>query len=407
MSNSFAVTDKCVAEALMVLENNCVMGNMVNRQYSDEFKTSDDSPLGLTVRVKKPPRFTVRSGAVASAQDVTESTVNVGPIAQYGVDLTVTSLETLSSDLAWKNFSEKKLKPALATLANKIDYDLCTLYNLVPNWVGTAGTTPSTSAVILDAGVKLSEMGAPFDERYTVVNAKANGALVDGLKGLFHANANISRQFTKGMMGANTLGFDEIALDQNINTHIGGLQAGTALINGATQTGTSLITDGWTASTTITKGTVFTCPGVYAVNPQNRASTGSLQQFVVTAAVTADGSGNATLSIYPAITTSGAFQTVTASPTNNDAITLLTRSSTTIAGGDPQNLAFHKNAFALAMVDLPLPGGVHYAARKTYKDYAIRVISFYDGVNDKMYLRFDVAYAVACLYGELACRISG
>lgn len=407
MANTFAITDKCVAEALRVLENNCVMGNLVNRQYSDEFGKSEGSPVGLTVRAKKPPRFTVRSGATASIQDITVSTVNVGPIAQYGIDMAVTSLETLSNDIAWNDFSEKTLRPAIAAIANKIDFDGCALYNTVPNWVGTAGTTPATASVLLDANVKLTEMGAPLDMRYAAVNAKANGALVDGLKGLFHAQTQIQGQFTKGMMGTNTLGYEEIAVDQNVNNHIGGAQAGTPLVNGASQTGTSLITDGWTAATTIKKGTVFTLASVNAVNPQNRTSTGSLQQFVVTADATADGSGNATLSIYPAITASGAFQTVTGSPADNAAITLVTRSSAAAAGGDPQNIAFHKDAFTLAMVDLPLPGGVHYASRKNYKNYAIRAISFYDGTNDKMILRFDVAYVWAALYPELACRISG
>lgn len=407
MSNSFAVTDKCVAEALMVLENDCVMSNLVNRQYSDEFRKYDGSPVGLTVRAKKPPRFTIRSGATASAQDVTETTVNIGPIAQYGVDLAVTSLETLSNTLAWEDFSTNKLHPAIATIANKIDLDGLTLYNTVPNWVGTAGTTPATAAVLLDANAKLTEMAAPMRYRSLVVNPKANAALVDALKGLFHASGRISKQYTAGMMGNETLGYDNIATDANVNTHIGGLQAGTVLVNGADQTGTSLIVDAFTASTTVKKGTVFTMASVYAVNPQSRVSTGSLQQFVVTADATADGSGNATLSIYPAITATGAFQTVTAVPADNVALTLVTRSSTTIAGGDPQNLAFHRNAFTLAMVDLPLPGGVHYASRKNYKNFSIRAVSFYDGTNDKMILRFDVAYVWAALYPELACRISG
>jgi hypothetical protein len=46
---------------------------------------------------------------------------------------------------------------------------------------------------------------------------------------------------------------------------------------------------------------VFTIAGVYAVNPQTRQSTGSLQQFVVTADLTASSTG--TLSISPAIYT--------------------------------------------------------------------------------------------------------
>lgn len=405
-TNTLLVTDRVLNEALMVLENTCVFGNMVDRQYSNEFNQSDEK-IGLTLRVKKPPRFTYRSGATAVAQDYTETSVTIGPIAQGGVDMEITSLETLSNDVAWRDFSVRKLKPAIATIANQIDYSGLSLYSSVPNWVGTAGTTPSTAAVLLAAQQKISEMGAPMEDRYCVVNPAANAGLVDGLKGLFHTAGKISDQFTRGMMGTNTLGFEEIAMDQNVNNHIGGLQAGTPAMHTGTLTGSSVTTDGWTGSTTIKAGTVFTIAGVYAVNPQNRASTGSLQQFTVLSDVTASTAGAATLSIYPAITATGAFKTVTAAPADGDLITLVTRSSTAAANGDPQNLAFHRNAFTLAFADLPLPGGVHYAARKVYKNYALRVISAYDVTNDKMICRFDVAFAWKALYGELACRISG
>lgn len=405
-TNTLLVTDRVLNEALMVLENSCVFGNMVDRQYSDEFNQSSEK-IGLTLRVKKPPRFTYRTGATASAQNYTEESVTIGPIAQGGVDMEITSLETLSNDVAWKDFSVRKLKPAIATIANQIDYSGLTLYRDVPNWVGTAGTVPSTAAVLLDAQTKLTEMAAPMDERFCVVNAKANGALVDGLKGLFHASGAVSAQFTKGMMGTNTLGYEEIAVDQNVNNHIGGAQAGTPAAHTGTLTGATLTTDGWTASTTIKAGTVFTYPTGYAVNPQNRTSTGSLQQFTVLADVTASTAGAASLSIYPPITASGAFQTVTAAPADGDLLTLVTRSSTASSNGDPQNLAFHRNAFTLAFADLPLPGGVHYAARKMYKNYALRIISAYDVTNDKMICRFDVAFAWKSLYPELACRISG
>jgi hypothetical protein len=58
-------------------------------------------------------------------------------------------------------------------------------------------------------------------------------------------------------------------------------------------------------------------------------------------------------------------------------------------------------------VDLPIPGGVHFAGRKVHNGISMRVISQYQAGDDVNLMRFDVAYAVACLRGELACRISG
>lgn len=406
-TNTFAVTDKVLNEALMVLENQLAFSGMVNRQYSDEYNRSNEK-IGTTVKVKKPPRYTWRSGATATPQDTTETTVTIGPIAQGGVDLEVTSLETLSNDLAWKNFTVNKLRPAIATIANKIDYDGCGLYVNVPNLVGTAGTTPATSLVLLQAQQKLDEMAAPRDgRRYLCVDPAANGALIDGMKGLFHAGSQVSDQFRNGLMANNVLGFREIGVDQNIRKHIGGAQAGTPAAHTGSLAGPSLTTDGWTGATTVTAGTVFTYATGFAVNPQNRVSTGSLQQFTIVSAPTVDGGGAATLSIYPAIAASGAFQTVTTAPVDSNVLTLRTRNASTAPGGDPQNLAFHQDAFTLAMVDLPIPGGVHYASRKVYKDLAMRVIAGYDIINDKMIMRFDVAYAWAALYPELACRVTG
>src|SRR6185295_19470105 len=105
---------------------------------------------------------------------------------------------------------------------------------------------------------------------------------------------------------------------QNVRTHTVGTKAGTPLINGGSQATTyaasgannaqSLITDGWTASSAILKqGDVFTIAGVFAVNPVSKDVLPYLQQFVVNADVSSDGSGNATLNISPAIITTGAY----------------------------------------------------------------------------------------------------
>ena len=66
-----------------------------------------------------------------------------------------------------------------------------------------------------------------------------------------------------------------------------GTATGTPLVNGSTQTGNSLITDGWTVSTSILKAGDFISVG------------GELKQ--VSLDVSSDGSGNATITFQPAI----------------------------------------------------------------------------------------------------------
>ena len=85
----------------------------------------------------------------------------------------------------------------------------------------------------------------------------------------------------------------------------GGTRAGahTVTTTVSTQGSTTLAVTG-TGSETVTDGDVFTVAGVYAVNPQTRESTGSLQQFVVTSAATAT-AGAYTLTVSPAMYTAG------------------------------------------------------------------------------------------------------
>jgi hypothetical protein len=166
----------------------------------------------------------------------------------------------------------------------------------------------------------------------------------------------------------------------------------------------SLITSGWTASSAILKqGDVFTCAGVFAVNPVTKVTLPYLQQFVVQADTSSDGAGAATISIAPAIITSGAKQTVSAAPANSAAITVLGTAST----GYAQNMAFNKNAFGLVVVPMVKPPGAVQVARESYKGLSVRLIPYYTGSTDTSAWRLDVLYGKKTLDPRLACRVAG
>jgi hypothetical protein len=222
-----------------------------------------------------------------------------------------------------------------------------------------------------------------------------NAAAIVGLAGLFNGQDKISKQFGSGMM-VDSLGL-AYARDQNVDTHVNGTQAvaGTN-INGANQTGASVTVVG--LGGTITKGSKITLPGVFAVNPQSRVSTGVLAQFTVTADVAAAATS---IPISPAIVTSGAFQNVTASPTNGSPFVIFG----TASGSYQANVGFHKDAFTLAMVPMWAPPGgkgVIDVAQETYKGFTVKVTEFYDGVNDNSIMRLDVLFGWAATYPELA-----
>lgn len=366
----------------------------------------DGAKIGTVVNVRKPPRYTTRTGQALDLQDATETQVPVTLNTQAGVDLTFTSQDlALSID----DFSDRFITPAIAAVANRIDAAGMALYSSIAQNVGTAGTVPNQLYTYLLAGVRLNNSAAPLDgKRSVVINPLMEATIVDALKGLFQQATAIAEQYEKGQMGR-AAGFDWF-MDQNTATHTVGPLGGTPLVNGASQTGTSLITDGWSASAAsrLNLGDTFTIDSVYMVNPQSRQSTGTLAQFVVTANVSSDGSGNATLPIYPPIipptgSTPTQFQTVTTSPADNAAITV-TGAANTVT---PQGLAFHKDAFTLVTADLPLPRGVDMAARVSDKELgiSIRMIRAYDISLDRFPTRLDVLFGWATLRPELACRV--
>lgn len=402
MSNTLLTISMITKESLRVLENNLTFAKGVNREYDAQFAKSG-AKIGDTLSIRKPARYVGRSGTAMSVEDHTETSASLQLDTQFGVDVEFTSKElSLSID----EFSDRIIKPAMATVANKIDRDGLALYKHVYNSVGTPGTTPSALSTFLNAGAKLDFSAAPRDGlRSCVIDPNAQVSLVDALKGLFQSSEQIKNQYESGNMGK-TAGF-KFSMDQNVNAHTTGAQGGTPLVNGASQTGASLATDGWSNSITgvLKQGDVFTIAGVYAVNPQSRQSTGALQQFVVTADANSNGSGVATLSISPSITTSGAFQTVTASPADNAAITVVGAASTLT----PQNMAYHRDAFVLGCADLMLPGGVDMAARVSDKQLgmSVRMVRQYDISTDKFPCRLDVLYGWKAVYPELACRIQG
>ena len=402
MSNSILTIDMITRKALEILENNLVITRNVNRQYDDSFAVNG-AKIGSTLRIRLPDRALVTDGAALQVQDDNEQFTTLTVASQKHIGVNFTSAElTMQLD----DFAERVLKPRISQLASSIDADVANAYKSIYASVGTPGTVPATSLVLLQAQQKLNENAAVMSPRYATVNPAANAGLVEGMKGLFNPTDTVSRQFKNGMMGTGVLGFDEVNMSQSIKVHTTGSRAGTILVNGAVTTqGQSTITlDGLTSNTTVTAGDVFTIANVYAVNPQTRESTGSLQQFVVTAAQTASGGDMASMAISPAIYTSAsALATVDSFPADNAAVTFLGSASTAY----PQNLVYHKDAITFATADLLMPQGVDMAARANHNGISLRVVRQYDINNDRMPCRIDVLYGFGTIRPQMACRIWG
>jgi len=400
MSNSLLTIDMITRKSLEILENNLVLTRNVNRQYDDSFAV-EGAKIGSTLRIRLPDRALVTDGAALQVQDDNEqyTTLTVSSQKHIGVNFTSAEL-TMQLD----DFAERVLKPRVSQLASSVDADVATSYKGIYNSVGTPGTTPSTSLVLLQANQKLNEFATPMSPRYATVNPAANAGLVEGMKGLFNPTGTISRQFKNGMMGEGILGLDEINMSQSISSHTNG-DWGTSITVTSTVTtqGQSTLGISFTGSSKVWNvGDVFTIAGVYAVNPQTRQSTGSLQQFTVTAVAT--GSSTATLNISPALyTATNALATVDAFPQASAAVTMLGSALTSY----PQNLVYHKDAISFATADLLLPQGVDMASRQVHNGISLRIVRQYDINNDRLPCRIDVLYGFAAIRPVTAVRLWG
>jgi hypothetical protein len=386
-------------KALEILENNLVLTRNVNRQYDDSFAV-EGAKIGSTLRIRLPDRALVTDGAALQVQDDNEqfTTLTVSSQKHIGVNFTSAEL-TMQLD----DFADRVLKPRISQLASSIDADVANAFKTIGNSVGTPGTTPATSLVLLQAQQKLNENAAVMSPRYATVNPAANAGLVEGMKGLFNPTDTISKQFKNGMMGTGVLGFDEINMSQSIKQFTTGSRTnGTTSAAVTAEGATSIALTGLGSTNTVLAGDVFTVADCFAVNPQTRESTGSLFQFVALANVTASG-GAATVTVAPIYSANHALATVNALPATSKAATFIGSASTQY----PQNLVYHKDAITFATADLLLPQGVDMAARANHNGISLRIVRQYDINNDRMPCRIDVLYGYSTIRPQMACRLWG
>ncbi len=412
MANGFQNPVMYTNECLRILKNEIVLGKRVSRKHQMEFG-KEEQKIGDTLNIRRPARFTVSTGAAFEAQDYVETSIPLVVNQQKHVDTAFTSADLT---LKMQDFSNRVLKPKLIQLAQTVDIDgYVNAKNTVGNLTGTAGTAPNSLQSIFDLGKKLDDFSVPRDgDRYYALDQSSNAALVPSLAGFFNNKKQLDAQFDKGvfMEMTDTIGF-KIAMSQNVARHTVGPLGGSPVVNGANQgltsgwsnTGT-LITNGWSsaAAQRLAAGDVFTAVGCYSVNPVTRQSTGQLMQFVVIANQSSDASGNLTINMSPAIITAGAFQNVTASPTSGGAIAVVGTASTSYA----RNLAWHQDAFELAMVkmvDLAQFGG--WGAVKSQDGFSLRVFRQAAISTDTVGNRVDGLYGWATPYPEQASQQVG
>ncbi len=384
----------------------------VNRTYDDSY-IINGAHVGNTVNARMPQRFTVTDGQAMQLQNLYDQTVPITLTNQKNVAFGYSSAQATTE---LDEIRSRYVKPGGQALANAAEVlTFQAVYRDIYSSVGTPGTTPSTTALYLQAGVKLTDLGVTMGDRVAVLDPLAMVTIANTSSLLFFPNGPIAANYRTGQFSGQQLGISEWYQDPNRPVHTTGtFTASTPLVNGANQTGSVLITNGWASgAATLNKGDIFTIAGVNSVNPVSYTSTGRLQQFVVTATTTSVGVDMATLPISPPIITSGQLQTVDASPSSTAVITVLgatSASSGTLATTtSPQSFVYHPDAFAFVMADLmkPSAGCKSTTVRSKELGISIRMVEQYQIGSDQNPSRLDILIGAATLQARLACRIYG
>jgi hypothetical protein len=450
MSNNLLTISYITNEGLDVLENNLVTADKFDKQYSDEYAIKE-AKIGATCNARRPPRYLGTFGPPLNVEDTNETYVPITLNYQFHVDVQFTTADLL---LSMDRFRTRVLKPMMATISNRVDSDANYFgYQNFPNSVGTPGVSPSSYLTFATADAILSNEACPDGQRCCILDPLSMATAVDGVKGLFNPQAQISDFVRRNMIAKNFANLDWYK-DQNVVAWQTGAQGGTPTLSANTggafmtsgwaQNG-FIQTTGWTNSTGVVKvGDIIQIAGVYPANPQSRTQYGNtLKQFVVIPAggYTQNPIGAATpgLKFAPASLTAGTFNETTGVYTSSGAGALSIRiqecvitggqfqnavttsaftstSAITVNGGtanaskvSPQGLVLHKSAAALVFADLPLPRGVEEAARANDADLgmSMRMVTQYTINNDAMPTRADVLYGFGTLYPQLGVRVAG
>jgi hypothetical protein len=459
VANQLLTISMITNRALPVLANLCVLTDKFNRQYDKEFGQKGRK-IGATCNVRLPPRYLGTFGPALNVEPSTETYVPVSILYQFHVDI---QFNTINMLLDIDEFEERFIHPGCIAVGNRLDSDGAYFaFQNTANRGGTPGTSPASYLPFAQARAVLASEGMPKGMiPTTVLHPLANATMSDAMKGLYNPQAHISDAYEEGLIARKTAGADWFE-DPNIPNYTASanivaltlgsivpVTGGTAILaTGWAQTGTFELTNCGSTAAVVTVGDTLQIAGVYPVNPQSRGRYGNaLKQFVVlppggysqvtgvatpggpqfaaatlvhgtfaaaTGIYTSTAGGLLTVTVGECLIYGGQFQNVatTAAWTGTPAVGIngaVPGGAVGAAVNSTENLYFHRDAYALAFVDLPLPRTAVEASRAYDEDLgiSIRIATQYTINNDAEPTRMDIAYGFASLYRSLGYRISG
>lgn len=372
-------------QALIWLSKSLGLASRVYMGYDEERRTFNK---GDTINIRRPATFTAQN-APSSAQDLGTETVSMTLDQWKEVKFSLTDKELAYSG---DRIITDHIAPAAYALADNIDQALCALHYKIPEFTTTGSA--ATTAKILTTRKNLFELKCPLADaanmHYMLGGVEEASILADTVFGVARADG-------AGAAGAETqlsghigrrFGFEFFA-NQNRPLTAGAYTNVTdtagALVGAHTKGATSLSIDGLATAEAYEKGWKIAI-GSYI--------------YATTADVTTSG-GAGTFTISPPLQADAADNAVVTFSTAFDAM-----------AQQNVNIAFHKNAFGLAMARLPdyseMFGndlGVRMASvQDPVTGLAVRARIFAVPDSSKVQVALDTLYGVQILDPYLACR---
>lgn len=407
MSNTLVNTTLVSKEAAFKYVNSLRMGRNVNKKYRKDFAQTG-AKVGDSIFLRIPVRFEPTEGQAFQQQNILEQTVPLTVEKQFTRGMGWSSIQgTLSID----EVRERYVNPCATGMANQADvYLFQKVFKDIYNTGGTPGTAPTAPLTYMQAVTQIVNQAGDDSDLRAAIAPNSMAALAAAQSTFFNPTSTLSSNYRSGQQANDSFGIQTWFREPNVQSYVtGSYAASTPLVDGANQTGSSLLTDGW-ATMALKKGDSFTIGGVYTANPLSYSAADQLQTFVLTADVT-DTAGAATLSISPSIITSGPLRTVSNSPANNAVITVRGATSpsagTMTATRSPQNIVFNRDAITFVNVDALRPmGGVDCSFVQSDEwGISIRLLSNYDMLNDQNPTRLDMFAGAALVNAGHCARI--
>lgn len=424
MANVFLDATEYAKAFLILLKNQLVMGRLVTGEFRDE--VTDEN--GLSINIKRPPRFIANDGASLQEQDIVTGSTSVTVDEYKNVHVGVGDLESVQSfnDL----MRNETVMSAASELAHTIDASIMTELQGFYSSVGTPNLAIASPIQFNNVHTRLMDQAVPNENLHSVVSFTDGAAIRGNLQ-------------ATDIQGINRSALERVRIpmiseiDLYASNNLRSVTSGTRLqntgpaVNGASQNVNyadtkdtnvqTLNVDGLGANATVRSGETFTIAGVNMINPRSRqavvdaAGNNVLQQFVVTADATADGTGAAALTISPPMVVANTgtgdnqdintqFQNVSAAPADNAALSFTLAPSST----EQVRAAFHRRAISLvsARLQMPFTGEASFVSDPE-TGIGIRYWRGSDISTGRHIHRWDTIYGVENIQPTLGARVSG